>query len=89
MEDLARSCYTGGRPACCLFDYRGQVMKTSLVVSLFGLLTVTALSVAAEPKSAKEAMQKGKTCFEKGDYEGAVTAYAEAIKLDPKNAEAY
>ena len=64
-------------------------MRTSLVVGLLGLVTTVLPAVATEPKSAAEAMEKGKACFEKGDNDGAVAAYTEAINLDPKNAEAY
>src|SRR5580658_9672784 len=46
-------------------------------------------NVAASADAAKEAYEKGKSCLEKKDYDAAITAFNEAIKLDNKNAEAY
>ena len=57
------------------------------MVALLGILLLPGVAASADP--AKDAMQKGKACFEKGDNDGAVAAYSEAIRLDPKNAEAY
>jgi len=46
-------------------------------------------NVAASDDAAKEACEKGKACFDKRDYAGAVAAYSEAVRIDPKNAKAY
>ncbi len=46
-------------------------------------------SVAASADAAKEAYEKGKACLEKHDYDAAIDAFTEAIRLDPENAEAY
>jgi formylglycine-generating enzyme required for sulfatase activity/lipoprotein NlpI len=44
---------------------------------------------AASADAATEAYEKGKTCLDKKDYDAAISAFAEAIRLDPTNAEAY
>ena len=51
-------------------------------------------SAAAESKessadAAKEARQKGKSWYYQGNFDGAISAYTEAIRLDPKSAEAH
>ena len=46
-------------------------------------------NVAASADAAKEAYEKGKSCLEKQDYDGAAAAFTEAIKLDPNDAWAY
>ena len=47
------------------------------------------MSIKARDECAEDALQKGKACFEKGDYNGAVSKYTEAISFDPKSAVAY
>ena len=46
-------------------------------------------NVAASADAAREACEKGKSRLEKRHYDAAVAAFTEAIRLDPKNAEAY
>jgi tetratricopeptide (TPR) repeat protein len=46
-------------------------------------------NVGASANPAKEAYQKGKACLEKKDLDAAIAAFTEAIRLDPKFAEAY
>ena len=53
------------------------------------LIVVLMLPAAASADAAKDAYEKGKACLEKKDYDSAVTAFDEAIRLDPKNALAY
>ena len=55
--------------------------------AFIGLLLLP--SVAAGADATKEALQKGKASFDKGDYDAAIAAFSELIRLDPKNAEAY
>ena len=64
-------------------------MKNLMVLGLLGFATAVTPAVAAESKSAKEALEKGKACFDKKDYDGAVAAYSAAIRLDPKDAGVY
>jgi Tfp pilus assembly protein PilF len=45
--------------------------------------------VAASADAAGDAFQKGISYFEKEDYDAAITAFSEAIRLDPKDAKAY
>ena len=46
-------------------------------------------NVAASADAGKEALEKGKACIDKGDYDGAIVACSEVIKLDPENAYAF
>lgn len=61
----------------------------SLPVVFLGLILFAGTSMAAEPKSAAEAVALGDSLREKEDYTAAVAAYTKAIKLDPKCAKAY
>ena len=62
---------------------------SSAVMALFGLFLAAALAIAAEPKSAAEAMERGMSALADKDYDAAVDAFTEAIHLDPKNAKAF
>ena len=46
-------------------------------------------NTAASADAAKEAYENGLSCLEKKDYDAAITAFTEALRLDPKNVEAY
>ena len=46
-------------------------------------------TVAASADAAKEAYEKGKASFSKGDYDLAISAFSEAIRLNPRHAGAY
>ena len=48
-----------------------------------------ALAQSADPEPAKQAVQKGKAYFDKGDFDAAIDSFSEAIRLDPHNADAY
>ena len=39
--------------------------------------------------AAADALKKGKACLEKKDFDAAIAAFTEAIRLDPKDAVAY
>ena len=54
---------------------------------LVGILLLPKVAESADPSA--EACQKGKACLEKRDCDAAISAYAEAIRLDPKSAAAY
>ena len=53
------------------------------------LIAVLLSPVATRADEAKEAYEKGKSYLEKKDYDAAIAALTEAIRLDPKNARAY
>jgi len=61
------------------------------MAALFGALTMLAsvLLLAAEPKAAQQACEKGQVYLEKGDDDAAIAAFTEAIHLEPQYAEAY
>jgi predicted TPR repeat methyltransferase len=50
-------------------------------------MLMSGVSMAGEPKSAAESMKKGEQLLSAGDSDGAVAAYTEAIRLDPKDHE--
>jgi tetratricopeptide (TPR) repeat protein len=54
---------------------------------LIAALLLPNIAVSADP--AADAYQKGKTYLEKGDSDAAIAAFTEAIRLDPKLANAY
>jgi tetratricopeptide (TPR) repeat protein len=49
---------------------------------------VPSITVAAEPK-AEDFFIQGHEKYEKGDYQGAVAAFTQAIMLNPNDAQAY
>ena len=46
-------------------------------------------NVAKSADTAAEACQKGESCLDKEDFDAAISAYTEAIRLDAKLAEGY
>ena len=46
-------------------------------------------NVAASADSATDAFERGKACLDKQDYDAAIIAFTEAIRLDPSNVLAY
>ena len=55
--------------------------------ALIAALLLPSAAAGADP--AAEAYQEGVTSLDKQDYDAAVTAFDEAIRLDPKNAAAH
>jgi tetratricopeptide (TPR) repeat protein len=55
----------------------------------FALLLTSDIAVSADADAAKEAFQKGKGCFDKGEFDAAIAFFTEAIRLKPDHAEAY
>ena len=51
--------------------------------------SLVAAQCCGKCRSAKEAYEKGKACLDKKDYDAAIVAFTEAIRLDPKYAVAY
>ncbi len=62
---------------------------TLMVAVLAGLLLAARCVEAEKANPTAGLMQKGNARFDKGDYDGAAAAYSEAIKLDPKNGDAF
>ena len=50
---------------------------------------LVAADVSANADAVAEACKKGKACLEKKDFDAAIAAYTEAIRLDPKLANAF
>ena len=59
--------------------------------ALCGLVAIAACrpAIGADFKSAAEAISKGDALWDKGDFDGAISAFTAAIRLDPKNAVVY
>ena len=51
------------------------------------LIAIMLLPNAASADAAKDAYDKGKACLDKRDYDAAITAFTEAIRLEPKNTQ--
>ena len=60
-----------------------------LLVVLVVETLMPGLSIADERKSAAEALKKGEQLLSAGDFDGAIAAYTEASRLDPKDHQAY
>ena len=60
----------------------------SCVAVAISLLIVSA-AMADKPKAVEKAMEGGQRLLIAGDVDGAIAAYTEAIRLNPRNAEAY
>jgi tetratricopeptide (TPR) repeat protein len=63
-----------------------QIHKCCLLLVL--LLAVRA-ATAGQYKTAKEAVEKGRALVQKQDFDGAIAAFTEALRLDPKSVPAY
>ena len=57
-----------------------------VVMLVVGMLTVRS-SMATDSKSATEAVEKGKTSLDTGNFDKAISDLTEAIQLDPKLAD--
>src|SRR5580693_2528158 len=53
------------------------------------LAALASPSFAAETDAAKKAYEKGKACRDKSDYDGAIAAFSETVRLDPKYGDAF
>ena len=60
---------------------------TALLIGI--LLLIARSAMANESKSAAEAIKRGDVLREEGDFDGAIAAYTEAIRLFPNDANAY
>ena len=56
-------------------------------VVLIAVLLLPSVAVSAD--EAREAYESGLSCLAKNDYDAAITAFTEALRLDPKNVDAY
>jgi len=63
------------------------VKAHALWVTLLGLSSLT--GYGAEPDPATKAFDEGSACLVSGDFDSAIAAFTEAIRLDPEDAEAY
>jgi tetratricopeptide (TPR) repeat protein len=57
------------------------------LVALLGVFLLPGVVVSADP--VNQAMQQGKACIDKREYDGAIAAFTQAIGLDAKDAVAY
>ena len=80
--------------SCC----KGSRQKRSLVGGILGFGIVAAIIAAAViawrrfPRPETEydkRMKEGQVCADRGDFNAAIAAYGEAIRLDPQSADAY
>src|SRR5580698_7402656 len=53
------------------------------------LAALASPSFAADTDAAKKAYEKGKACRDKSDYDGAIAACSEAVRLNPKYGDAF
>ena len=64
-------------------------MNTFKCRSVVLIVVLLLPNVAASADAAKEVYEKGKASFGKRDYDAAIAAFSEAIRLNPTNVEAY
>jgi tetratricopeptide (TPR) repeat protein len=64
-------------------------VRIGLVAAMVGLLLAVPASVAVGYKSAKEAVETGRTLLNEGKFDAALAAFNEAVRLAPKDAEGY
>jgi hypothetical protein len=57
-----------------------------IVLASLGCCLIALPALAAAAKSAADCYKQGKACFDKEDYDAAIAAYTEAIRIDPKSA---
>jgi hypothetical protein len=69
--------------------FEGNAMNTCKCWTVVLIAVLLLPNVAASADAAKKAYEKGKACFAKRDYDAAIAAFSEAIRLDPKDADAY
>ena len=66
--------------------------KFTLLIAAFFFALMSAVALAdpaSEALSSNDWVEKGKAYYEKNDHDNAVSAFTEAITLDPKNDNAY
>ena len=69
-------------------DWRKAMTKLNCwTVVLVGILVFPILAAGADP--TKEAYEKGVACYAKRDFDAALVAFSEAIRLNPEYAEAF
>jgi tetratricopeptide (TPR) repeat protein len=68
---------------------RGRRVVLWLGVACIGLLPMALSCSKQKTPGAAEANERGLSHAEKGDHDQAIADFTEAIRLDPKNADAY
>jgi len=68
--------------------WEGNKMKRFAFLSMLLLLGLFCACTTSN-KKVTELLESGKKAFDRGDYNKAIADYTEAIRKEPKNAEAY
>ena len=68
---------------------RGRRVVLWLGVTCLGLLLMALSGSRQKTPGAEEANERGFSHAEKGDHDKAIADFTEAIRLDPKDADAY
>jgi tetratricopeptide (TPR) repeat protein len=72
----------------------GAIPSAMVAIGIaLGITSITALAIFIKTSSSSGITDKlllqGQTKFAQGDYQGAITAYTQAIKVEPQNIDAY
>jgi tetratricopeptide (TPR) repeat protein len=67
----------------------GSISSCKSIDTSFFIPPDSSVSVSSENDAAKDFIKSGKKKSDNKDYQGAISDYNEAIRLNPKNATAY
>jgi tetratricopeptide (TPR) repeat protein len=71
------------------YRYAFKAGVIALGITSVAALTIFIKTSSSSEKASSKLLFQGQTKFEQGDYQGAISAYTQAIKFEPQNIDAY